>query len=143
MRYLDRLQPLALLLMRLALGAIMVAHGYHKVFGGLHHHAQMVAGMGLPAWLGYVSAFTEFLGGWMILAGFFTRAAACAVCINLVVAIWKVHLHNGLIGSPDRPGYEFALAAATLAFALIFFGSGPIAIDHVLRGGGGGAARRS
>ena len=143
MRYLDRLQPLALLLIRFALGAIMVAHGYHKVFGGLHHHAQMVAGMGLPGWLGYVSAFTEFLGGLMILAGFFTRAAAGAVCVNLVVAIWKVHLHNGLIGSPDRPGYEFALAAATLAFALIFFGSGPIAIDHVLRGGGGGAARRS
>jgi putative oxidoreductase len=143
LRYLDRLQPLALLLMRLALGAIMVAHGYHKVFGGLHHHAQMVASMGLPAWLGYVSAFTEFGGGLLILGGFFTRAAAAAVCINLVVAIWKVHLHNGLIGPPDRPGYEFALAAAALAFALIFFGAGPIALDHVLRGGGAGAPRRS
>lgn len=142
MRYLDRLQPLALLLMRLALGAIMVAHGYHKVFGGLQHHAHMVASMGIPAWLGYVSAFTEFLGGLLILAGFFTRAAAVAVCINLIVAIWKVHLHNGLMGSPDHPGYEFPLAVATLAFALIFFGGGPIAIDHVLRGGGSGASRR-
>jgi putative oxidoreductase len=142
LRYLDRLQPLALLLMRLALGAIMVAHGYHKVFGGLHHFSQMVASLGLPAWLGYVSAFTEFLGGLLILVGLFTRAAAFAVCIDLVVAIWKVHLHNGLIGSPDRPGYELALAASTLAFALIFFGGGPIAIDHVLRGGGSGAPRR-
>ena len=115
MRYLDRLQPLALLLMRLALGAIMVAHGYHKVFGGLHHHAQMVGGLGLPAWLGYVSSFAEFLGGLLILAGFFTRAAAFAVCVDLAVAIWKVHLHNGLIGSPDRPGYELPLAAAALA----------------------------
>jgi putative oxidoreductase len=141
-RYLDRLQPLALLLMRLALGAIMVAHGYHKVFGGLHYHAQMVAGLGLPAWLGYVSAFTEFLGGLLILVGFFTRAAGFAVGIDLVVAIWKVHLHNGLIGSPDRPGYEFALAAAALAFALVFFGGGPIALDHVLRGGGSGAFKR-
>lgn len=143
MRYLDRLQPLALLFMRLALGAIMVAHGYHKVFGGLHHHAQMVGGLGLPGWLGYVSSFAEFLGGLLILAGFFTRVAACAVCVDLVVAIWKVHLHNGLMGSPDRPGYEFPLAAATLAFALIFFGGGPIAIDHVLRGGGSGAPKRS
>jgi putative oxidoreductase len=140
--YLDRLQPLALLLMRLALGAIMAVHGYHKVFGGLHHHAQMVAGLGLPGWLGYVSAFTELLGGLLILAGLFTRPAAFAVFINLVVAIWKVHLHNGLMGSPDRPGYEFALAAAALAFALIFFGGGPIAIDHILRGGASGAAKR-
>jgi len=143
LRYLDRSQPLALLAMRLALGAIMVAHGYHKVFGGLHHHVQTVAGLGLPAWLGYVSAFAEFFGGLLILVGFFTRAAAFFVFIDLAVAIWKVHLHNGLMGTPDRPGYEFALAAAALAFALIFFGAGPIAIDHVLRGGGRGASQRS
>ncbi len=143
MRYLDRLHPLALLIMRLALGIIMIAHGSHKVFGGLHHHAQVVASLGLPAWLGYVSAFTEFIGGILILAGFFTRAAAFAVFIDLLVAVLKVHWHNGLIGSPDRPGYEFAMAAAALAFGLVFFGGGPIAIDHVLRGGGRGASLRS
>lgn len=136
MRYLDRLQPLALLVMRLSLGIIMSVHGYHKVFGGLQHFAHMIGGMGLPTWLGYVSAFTELLGGLLIMVGFFTRPAAFAICINLAVAIWKVHLHNGLLGSPDHPGFEFPLAAATLAFALIFFGAGPIAIDHVLRGGG-------
>jgi putative oxidoreductase len=140
-RYLDRLQPLALLLMRLALGVIMVVHGSHKIFGGLQHFVQMVHGMGLPSWLGYVCAFTEFLGGLLLLAGFFTRAAAFAICIDLVVAIWKVHLHNGLTGSPDHPGIEFPLAAAALAFALIFFGAGPIALDHVLRGGGSGTKR--
>jgi putative oxidoreductase len=129
--------------MRLALGAIMFAHGYHKVFGGLHRHAQMVASLGFPAWLGYVSAFAEFFGGLLILVGFFTRVAALAVFVDLFVAIWKVHLHNGLIGSPDRPGYEFPLAAAALAFALIFFGAGPIALDHVLRGGGTGTVRRT
>ncbi len=140
MRYLDRLQPLALVAIRLTLGAIMLVHGSHKVFGGLHHHAQMVAGLGLPAWLGYVSAFTEFLGGLLVLGGFFTRATAFAVFIDLVVAIWKVHWHNGLTG--DR-GYEFPLAVATLAFTLIFFGAGAISLDHVLRGGGTGAAKRS
>ena len=143
MRYLDRLQPLALLVMRLTLGVIIVAHGYHNDVGSLHHHAQVVAGLGLPSWLGYVSSFTEFLGGLLILAGFFTRAAALAIFINLSVAIWKVHFHNGLSGSPDHPGYECPLAAAAVAFAPICFGAGPIAIDHVLRGGGRGASPRS
>ncbi len=138
MRYLDRLQPLALLVMRLSLGVIMVAHGYQKVFGGLHHHAQFVASLGLPAWSGYVSSFTEFLCGLMILTGFFSRLAAFAICIDLAVAIWKVHWHNGLTGNG---GVEFPLAAATLAFALIFFGAGPISLDHILRGGGSGARR--
>ena len=75
------------------------------------------------------------LGGLLLLVGFFTRPAAVAICLNLCVAIWKAHLHNGLLGSPDHPGFEFPLAAATLAFALIFFGPGPISLDHVLRGG--------
>ena len=140
MRYLDRLQPLALLFMRITLGVIMTVHGYHKVFGGLHHFAQFVASMGIPAWLGYVSSFTEFVGGLLILAGLFTRAAAFAICIDLLVAIWKVHWHNGLTGDH---GFEFPLAAATLAFALIFFGAGPIAMDHILRGGGSGFGKRS
>jgi putative oxidoreductase len=132
-RYLDRLQPLALLVMRLTAGLIMVAHGYQNTFRHLHDHVQMVASLGLPAWLGYVSSFAELLGGLLILVGFFTRPAALAICIDLVVAIWKVHWHNGLMGDH---GYEFPLAVATIAFALIFFGGGQIAIDHVLRGGG-------
>jgi putative oxidoreductase len=136
LRYLDRLQPLALLVMRLALGAVMVGHGYQKVFrGGLHHHAQFVASLGMPAWLGYVSAFTEFFGGLLLIVGLFTRLAAFAVCVNMCVAIAKVHFHNGLLG--DR-GYQFPLALAAIAFALIFFGGGAIALDHVRAPGGGG-----
>ncbi len=141
MRYLDRLQPLALLVMRVALGVIMVAHGYHKVFGGLRQFSHMVGNMGMPAWLGYVAAFTELVGGLMVLAGFFTRPAAFAICVELGVAIWKVHWRNGLMGSPDRPGFEFPMAVLALAFGLIFLGAGAISIDHVLRGGGGGIKR--
>ena len=134
MRYLDRLQPLALLVMRLALGAVMFAHGYHKVFGGLQHHAQLVASLGLPAWAGYVSSFAEFFGGLLVLLGLFTRIAAFAIFIDLAVAILKVHLHKGLMGPG---GYEFPLALAALAFALVFLGAGPIAFDHIRAPGGG------
>jgi putative oxidoreductase len=136
LRVLDRLQPLALLVLRISLGAIMVGHGYLKVFHGLSQHAHMVAGLGLPSWLGYVSAFTEFLGGIALLAGILTRLAAFLVCVDLAVAIWKVHWHNGLMGNQ---GYEFPLALAAIAFTLIFLGAGPISLDHVLRGGGSSA----
>jgi putative oxidoreductase len=136
LRYLDRLQPLALLVMRLTVGAIMVAHGYPKVFGGLHHYAGFISSLGLPSWAAYLSAFVEFFGGLLVLTGFFTRPAALAICINLCVALWKVHIHKGLTGNG---GMELPLAVATLAFALIFFGPGPIAMDHILRGGGSGS----
>jgi putative oxidoreductase len=137
-RYLDRLQPLALLVMRLALGVIIVAHGYHNLFGGLRHHVDLVASLGLPRWSAYLSAISEFFGGLLVLLGLFTRVAAFAICIDLSVAIAEVNFHNGLLGNG---GYEFPLALAALAFALIFFGGGPIAFDHIRVPGGGPKSR--
>ncbi|MGO9123713.1 MAG: DoxX family protein [Terriglobales bacterium] len=138
MRFLDRLQPLALLALRLILGVIMIGHGYGKVFhGGLAQHVQRVASLGLPGWWAYLSAFTEFFGGMLLIAGFLTRFISLAMVIDMFVAIWKIHWKNGMFG---KGGYELTLTLATIAFALILFGAGPIAID-ALRGGGGGGAR--
>ena len=133
MRYLDRLEPLALLVLRLVLGVIMIGHGYSKVFGGLQSFAHYVSGLGLPGWLAYFSAAAEFLGGILVVAGLFTRCAALAICLDMLVAIWKVHLKHGLLGDN---GYQFPLALAAMAFALMFIGGGPIALDTVRRGGG-------
>ena len=118
----NRLQPFALLVMRLVLGAIMIAHGYHKVFGGFHHHMEMVGSLGIPRWLAYLSAGTEFFGGIAIVLGLFTRYVSLAFLIEMAVAIWKVHFKNGLTGNG---GFEFPLALATIAFGLLCFGGGP------------------
>jgi putative oxidoreductase len=138
-RLLDRLQPLALLVLRLVLGAVMIAHGYPKVFGGLQRHVHFVASLGLPGWLAYLSALAEFGGGILVIAGFFTRLAAFSILIDLGVVIWKVHWKNGLTA---QGGYEFPLALAAIAFALVFFGAGPISIDSV-RGSGGRVAKKA
>jgi putative oxidoreductase len=138
LRYLDRLQPLALLVLRVVLGAIMVGHGYSKVFGGLSEHVHHVSNLGLPGWLAYLSAAAEFLGGILVIAGLFTRVAAVAILINMSVAIWKVHWKNGLLG---QNGYQFPLSLAAIAFALILLGAGPIALDGVRRGGGARAKK--
>ena len=138
MRYLDRLQPLALFVLRVVIGAIMIAHGYSKVFGGFSHVQDMVHHIGFPGWTAYLLAGTEFFGGILIIAGLLTRFVAVAMLIDMSVAIWKIHFHNGFI----RPGgYEFPLAVGTIAFALIFFGAGPMALDSILKGGGGRRTR--
>lgn len=137
LRYLDRLQPLALLALRVVLGIVMIGHGYGKVFhGGLGQHVQRVHSLGLSGWLAYPSAFAEFFGGILVIAGLFTRFASLAILIDMSVAIWKVHWKNGLLA---KGGYEFPLCLATIAFALILFGAGPIALDAIRHGGGGGA----
>ena len=133
LRYLDRLQPLALLVLRVVLGVIFIGHGYSKVFGGLSHHVQFVSSLGLPGWLAYGSAAAEFFGGILVIAGLFTRFAALAILIDISVAIAKVHWKHGLLG---EGGYQFPLALAAIAFALVFFGGGPITFDSLRKGGG-------
>jgi putative oxidoreductase len=136
--FLNRLQPLALLVLRLALGAVMIAHGYPKVVGGFHHHMDMVGSLGLPRWMAYLSAGTEFFGGIGIILGLFTRFFSLAIVIEMSVAIWKVHFKHGLTG---QGGFEFPLALAAIAFALLCYDGGPWGLTFGGRTGGGKAKR--
>ena len=133
MDFLNRMQPLALLVLRLVLGSIMIAHGYSKVWGGFHHHMDMVGSLGIPRWMAYLSAGTEFFGGIGIVLGLFTRFFSLAFLIEMSVAIWKVHFKHGLTG---QGGYEFPLALASIAFALMCFDGGPWAATFGGRSGG-------
>ena len=134
MRYLDRLQPLGLLVLRIVLGLIMTMHGYSKVFGDLAQRMQTVSRIGLPSWFAYLSAGTEFFGGILIIAGLLTRLVGAAMTFEMAVAILKIHLKKGLVGNG---GYEFPLALLTMAFVLVLFGAGPIALDAVIKSKGG------
>ncbi len=133
MDFLNRMQPLALLVLRLVLGAIMIAHGYPKIAGGLHQHMDSVASLGMPSWMGYLSAGTEFFGGIAIVLGLFTRFFSLAFFIEMAVAIWKVHFKHGLTG---QGGYQFPLALMAIAFALICFDGGPWGVMFGRRGDG-------
>jgi putative oxidoreductase len=132
--FLERLQPLGLLGLRLAVGVIMVAHGYKKLFGGgVHSLMGSIAGWGWPWWLAYMVTYLEFAGGMLLIVGLLTRLLGLGYTIEMAVAIWKVHWHNGLMGPG---GFEFPLTVAAIAFALVWFGAGPISIDHLIWGGG-------
>ena len=127
MNFLNRLQPLGLLVLRLALGTIMIAHGWQKIADHLHMITGMMHGLGLPPFMAYLVVAAEFGGGILLMVGFLTRMAALAILIDMLVAIFKVHLPHGLFAS--NGGFEFPMACAAIAFSLIWSGAGPIAID--------------
>src|SRR5688572_15316725 len=72
---------IGLFVLRVTLGVIFFAHGGQKVMGwfggpGLDQTVQGFSGMGIPAPLGYLAAFTELLGGAALILGVFSRIAA-------------------------------------------------------------------
>ncbi len=124
--WLNSLQPWGALVLRLAIGLSMSVHGYEKVIphGALNHFAHYVVTLGMPYWLGYVSAYTEFVGGILLLIGLLTRLAAALVAINMLVALFTVGIHQGF------GIYNYIIALAATAIMLIFTGAGAMGLDR-------------
>ena len=136
MESLEKLKPLGLLLLRLALGAIFIYHGYPK----LEHPAATVHGfetMGFPGYFAYIAGIIELFGGGLLVLGLFTRIAGLFIAGEMAVALWRVH---HLFENPMAvKNYELPLVLAAAAFALATTGAGVISFDHaIFRGGRGG-----
>jgi putative oxidoreductase len=138
--WLNRFQGLGALVMRLVLGVIMTAHGYTKIIpsGALYTFSHSVVHMQLPVWLGYVSAFTEFFGGMLLVLGLLTRIAAFMTAIDMAVAILKVHIHGGLLG-PNS--FALPLSLFAISLMLVFTGCGWLGLDDFVGKGRSGQTR--
>lgn len=125
------LQPLGLLILRVALGIVFISHGYPKLTQGAAMQPFFVQ-LGLPASLVYVAGVLEFFGGGLLILGLFTQAAAFLLAVQMAVAIWKAHSGQGILAVHE---YEFPLVLAAACLALTTTGAGLLSIDHPLFGG--------
>src|SRR3989338_2310106 len=119
--------PWVLFALRLVLGAIFIAHGKGKLFGGVSGFAGMLKGQGfpLPTVFAWIAACTEFFGGVLLVLGFLLNPASALLIVFMLVATylkvfkWKKGLVDGyeldilLIG-----GLLILLAQGGGAFAL-------------------------
>ena len=142
-------EDLGLLLLRLALGTIFVAHGVSKLLapGGPSGFAELLGSLGLPlaGLLAYATIIGEIGGGALVALGIFPRLGALALAVIMGVAIVKVHLPNGfsvvfqetmenIANWPSPPGnenlklvphgIEYNVALLTMSLAVLFAGGG-------------------
>jgi putative oxidoreductase len=138
MKSLNSLQPLGLVVLRVALGLIFFSHGYPK----LAHSGAGMQGFfvqhGLPGYFVYISGVVEVFGAVLLVLGLFTRVTALLLAIEMGVAIWKVHSVGGYLAVHN---YEFPLALLAGSFALATVGAGLLSLDHPLFEGGRGSSR--
>ena len=115
-------------LLRVASGALFLAHGLLKV------NVFTVAGtvgyfesLGLPGFLAYLTIFAEIVGGLALILGVATRLVALALIPVLLGAVW-VHSGNGWLFSGEGGGWEFPLFWAVVQGVIALLGSGAYAV---------------
>ena len=134
MKFLSGLQPLGLLVLRLALALIFIYHGYPKLVHAAPEMREFFVQHGLPGYFVGLAGILECFGSLLLFLGLFTRPAALLLAIEMGVALWKVHSAHGAIAVRD---FEFPLAVGAACFALATVGAGLLSADHMIWGEGG------
>ncbi|ATC87621.1 DoxX family protein [Pseudoalteromonas arctica] len=127
----------AALILRVPVGLILAAHGAQKLFAwfgdyGLEGTGQWMASIGLEPgyWLAMMAGSAEFFGGIALAIGLLTRPAAVVAGFTMLIAIFSVHISNGLFMANN--GYEYALTLLVVTTVLAIQGAGSFSLDNVL-----------
>ena len=125
-----------LLVLRVAIGIVMVAHGYNHIFRGgrIKGTAGWFESLGmkpgiLHAWL---ASLTELGAGLMLIFGVVTPLAAAGVVGTMLVALITNHLRNGFFIFRPGEGYEYVLTLILVAIAIGALGAGGWSVDHAI-----------
>jgi len=109
----DAVSEFAEPILRIALGGILIPHGLQKLFGafggmGFARNAELFDKLGFTPGIfwGTLVGCTELIGGTLLVLGLFTRFAAAAVVIFMIVGV-KFTSANGFFWS--QGGSEYAL----------------------------------
>lgn len=117
----------AMLILRLGLGILMMAHGYNKLihFGEMQHKFMNFLGIGSTMSLALV-VFAEFFCSLFLIIGLFTRLAAIPLIIATCVMVFKAH--NGDVFGEG----ETAALYLTGYLVLLFVGPGRVSVDSMI-----------
>lgn len=124
-----RTAPYALLILRVTLGALFLAHaGLKYLVFTPSGTAQYFASLGLPGPLAYVTIAVETIGGVALIIGFFARFAAVTLIPILLGAIVTVHAAAGFFFTNPNGGWEFPAFWIIGLLVIALGGDGALAI---------------
>ncbi len=113
-----------LLVLRIGLGVIFIAHGAGKL-SGMEGTVQFFASMGFGSFVAHLVAYVELLAGIAILLGIATRVAAAMTAVIMAVVLLSLKMKAPITG---MGGMELELMLFVASVALSFMGGGRFAI---------------
>ncbi|MDP9898819.1 DoxX family protein [Variovorax ginsengisoli] len=117
------------LILRLALGILILLHGIAKLSSGVGFVSGMLASHGLPSALAYLVYVGEIVAPVLVIVGVFTRPAALVIAINMLFAFWLVHMKDLLvIGKTGGWALELQGIFLFTAIAVAFLGAGRLSL---------------
>jgi putative oxidoreductase len=132
--------------LRLIVGFGFMQHGFSKLSRGSDVFATILHALRVPAphFMAWSTILIELLGGLAVMVGAFVTLASIPMAALLLVAIFTVHLPYGFssiklmavtpAGAQFGPmGYECNLLYLACLAALVLGGSGPLAVDALIR----------
>ncbi len=127
---------IGLLILRVAVGAAFVFHGWFKITSPGGMTAWMGPGAPVPGFLQAAAALSEFLGGVGLILGLLTPLASFFLACTIIVAVGMVHLPNNDPFVSPTGGRSWELAAGYLAAALavLLAGPGRLSLDYLIFG---------
>lgn len=128
---LDKYQPYALAILRIATALTFMAHGTQKMFG-FPESRMGGGGFSLFSLMG-VAAVLEVVGGLAILAGAFTRPVAFVLAAEMAYAFWFFHMPMGGTIIPVANGGDAAVLFCFVFLYLVFAGPGAWSVDRMMR----------
>jgi putative oxidoreductase len=125
----SKLAPFAALILRLALGVMLLAHAGLKVFVfTLPGFIKFFASLGLSEWFAYAILALEVVGGIALILGVLARWVALVVAGEFVGIIVMVQGAKGWVFSNPGGGWEFPAFVIAAAVALALLGDGAYAL---------------
>ncbi|GHD41632.1 putative oxidoreductase [Marinobacter persicus] len=113
------------LLVRLAVGGLLLFHGISKLFNGIGFIETLLASHNLPTQLAWAVYIGEIIAPLMVILGYQTRIGALLIFLNMVVAIVLAHTHELLaLSSNGGLALELQLFFLINAAAVFFMGPG-------------------
>jgi len=129
----QRLRPLAPLVVRVAAGVTLIAHGFHYSPAEFGQLARQAFGLPFPGLIGWAAILLQVVGGGMFVLGLLSRIVAIPAIVHMALALsWEVQFGLAPENTAESIGAQVPLLIMAGFILVLLAGPGPVSLDRLI-----------